>query len=351
MANDTTPWRILVVDDEEGIHGITRMIFRGYEFEQRPIELISAMSGREARQRLQQYDDIAVILLDVVMETDNEGLQLVDHIRNELGNRDLRIILRTGHPGYAPEAEVIVNYDINDYLSKAELSASRLLTSVVVALRSYRDIESARSQNASSDTAPQHGDGRLLLAAGQRLSALAEATLRQGLRLQQFELNPMVQDLVGELNAHQQRLHTACRQLQLSDSQPRSEQPVELAALLDALLKHFLPQMRREGWLLDYKLSSDLPAQIHADPAWLQLLLQTALELAVEQADGADLKLQLNQLGNDLLISLSSPAAHPAGNDPWQQQLRSNLDYLCRALNGELLESDGEQLLRCRLPI
>ncbi|MAC46765.1 MAG: hypothetical protein CMI12_07925, partial [Oceanospirillum sp.] len=126
-----TPWKILVVDDEEGIHGITRMIFRDYEFEQRPIELISAMNGAEAQAVLLQHPDIALILLDVVMETENEGLQLVEHIRHQMNNPDVRIILRTGHPGYAPEAQVIIQYDINDYLSKAELSASRLLTSVV----------------------------------------------------------------------------------------------------------------------------------------------------------------------------------------------------------------------------
>jgi CheY-like chemotaxis protein len=88
------PWRILVVDDEEGIHGITRMIFRDYAFEGRLVELISALSGRQARELLRQHEDIALILLDVVMESDDEGLRLVDYIRDELGNRQIRIILR-----------------------------------------------------------------------------------------------------------------------------------------------------------------------------------------------------------------------------------------------------------------
>ncbi|MFG1491752.1 response regulator, partial [Oceanospirillum sp. HFRX-1_2] len=152
------PWKILIVDDEEGIHGITRMIFRDYEFEQRPIELISAMSSSEAQQRLEQDPDIALILLDVVMETENAGLQLVETIRHQMNNQDVRIILRTGHPGYAPEAQVIIDYDINDYLSKAELSASRLLTSVIVALRSYRDIQSAREQPAEVNKTAPHKD-------------------------------------------------------------------------------------------------------------------------------------------------------------------------------------------------
>ncbi|MFC6672615.1 response regulator [Marinobacterium aestuariivivens] len=154
------PWRVLVVDDEEGIHGITRMIFRGYTFEDRPVELISALSGQQARELLHKHEDLALVLLDVVMESDDEGLRLVDYIRDQLGNRRVRIILRTGHPGYAPETDVIVRYDINDYLSKAELSASRLLTSVVVALRAYRDLVNAGPLRKRQPTGKPHRTAR-----------------------------------------------------------------------------------------------------------------------------------------------------------------------------------------------
>ena len=212
-----TPWKVLVVDDEEGIHGITRMIFRGYEFEQRPIELISALNGAQAREQLSQHPDIALVLLDVVMETDNAGLLLVDYIRNELGNQDIRVILRTGHPGYAPEAQVIVNYDINDYLSKAELSASRLLTSVVVALRSYRDIKSARQQACEDSTAPS-GDFPLLHASARQLDQQLKPLLKQSKRLQQLDLNPVAKDLCSNLHAEHQRLDNSIQLLQ--DAQP-----------------------------------------------------------------------------------------------------------------------------------
>jgi hypothetical protein len=74
------------------------------------------------------------------METDQAGLDLVRRIRSELRNRQMRIILRTGEPGQVPEEKVIVDFDINGYKEKTELTAQRLFTTVYSALRSYRDI-------------------------------------------------------------------------------------------------------------------------------------------------------------------------------------------------------------------
>ena len=75
------------------------------------------------------------------METDAAGLDLVEYIRNELKNETVRIILRTGQPGQAPERRVIVQYDINDYKAKTELTADKLFTSLTAALRSYQQLE------------------------------------------------------------------------------------------------------------------------------------------------------------------------------------------------------------------
>jgi signal transduction histidine kinase len=75
------------------------------------------------------------------METDVAGLDLVEYIRNEIQNETVRIILRTGQPGQAPERRVIVQYDINDYKAKTELTADKLFTSLTAALRSYQQLE------------------------------------------------------------------------------------------------------------------------------------------------------------------------------------------------------------------
>ena len=136
------PWRILVVDDDVDIQSVTRLILANIVFKNRPIELISAYSAAEARDILTTQKNIAVALLDVVMETDDAGLELVKIIRNELHNNVIRIILRTGQPGHAPEESVIIDYDINDYKSKNELTAQKLFTAVVAALRAYETIVS-----------------------------------------------------------------------------------------------------------------------------------------------------------------------------------------------------------------
>ena len=136
----TSGWKILLVDDEPAIHDVTRLVLREFRFENRPLQILSAMTAAEARRCLAENDDIAVILLDVVMESDQAGLVLVDYIRNEIRNRNVRIVLRTGQPGQAPEHEVIVRYDINDYKEKTELTAQKLATTLFASLRSYRDI-------------------------------------------------------------------------------------------------------------------------------------------------------------------------------------------------------------------
>ena len=140
------PWLILIVDDDPAIHATTKMVLRGFTFEGRPAQFLSAATAAEARGILAETSQVAVVLLDVVMESDDAGLRLVRHIRSELKNRRVRIILRTGQPGQAPERDVILNYDINDYKSKTELTAQKLFTSVVAALRGYQDI-SAIEQN------------------------------------------------------------------------------------------------------------------------------------------------------------------------------------------------------------
>ncbi|MBY0431191.1 MAG: response regulator, partial [Rhodospirillales bacterium] len=133
-------WRILVVDDDPEVHAVTRLALRSLRYSGRRAEILSAHSAAEARRVLAQGRPVAVILLDVVMETDDAGLQLVRHIRDKMKNAAVRIILRTGQPGQAPEEHVIVEYDINDYKAKTELTAQKLFTSVITALRAFRDI-------------------------------------------------------------------------------------------------------------------------------------------------------------------------------------------------------------------
>mgnify|MGYP003632312441 FL=1 len=133
-------WKVLIVDDEPEVHAVTKLALGDFVFQEKDLEFISAFDGEQAKKMFLEHDDIAVVLLDVVMETDDAGLKVAEFIRNEVNNHFTRIILRTGQPGQAPERDVIINYDINDYKSKTELTAQKLFTVVISALRSYRDI-------------------------------------------------------------------------------------------------------------------------------------------------------------------------------------------------------------------
>jgi diguanylate cyclase (GGDEF)-like protein len=151
VPKDEGRWKILVVDDERQVHEVTRLALKNFKFEDKPLEIISAYSGQEAQVILTQHPDTAVLLLDVVMETKYAGLDLVKHIRESLNNLFVRIILRTGQPGEAPEISIIKGYDINDYKTKTELTQQKLFSSLVTAIRAYRDIltvEDARQEIA-----------------------------------------------------------------------------------------------------------------------------------------------------------------------------------------------------------
>ncbi|MCP4598019.1 EAL domain-containing protein [Neptuniibacter sp.] len=159
------PWKILIVDDDGEVHHATSFSLKGLSFMHRPLEFLHAYSAAEATQILQDEPEIAVILLDVVMENDRAGLDLVRTIREELELSNIRIVLRTGQPGYAPEMEVIQQYDINDYKNKADLTRTGLFTCVTSALRSYSQLATITTSKkglevivrASSELMSMHG--------------------------------------------------------------------------------------------------------------------------------------------------------------------------------------------------
>lgn len=140
-------WKIAIVDDDEDVHRATEFSLLDVKILNRRLEFIHTYSKAETHERFAVESDIAVVLLDVVMETEHAGLDLVAFIRDELKWRDTRIILRTGQPGYAPEEDAIRDYDINDYKTKNELTRKKLLTALTAAIRSYdqlRTIEASR---------------------------------------------------------------------------------------------------------------------------------------------------------------------------------------------------------------
>lgn len=141
-------WIVLVVDDDPEIHHVTHLVLNGFTYRDQRVRMLSAASAAEARRLLTDHPDVAVILLDVVMETESAGLDLVRWVREERGMTAVRIILRTGQPGQAPERDVVLRYDINDYKAKTEMTAQKLLTATVAGLRGFEAIHALEESRA-----------------------------------------------------------------------------------------------------------------------------------------------------------------------------------------------------------
>lgn len=153
MSEDQGFWRILVVDDDPDVHDITKLALKNLTWRKRQFEITSAHSAGEARELLAKNETLFhVAIVDVVMETDDAGLELCKYVRSTFG-LSIRLILRTGQPGIAPEEWVLENFDIDDYLSKSEATAARLFSAIRVCLRASQDISEIEASNRTLSVA------------------------------------------------------------------------------------------------------------------------------------------------------------------------------------------------------
>ena len=148
QASPPTPWRVLIVDDDVDVHVVTKFALSQASFEGRRLSFLHAYTGEEALTLMRNTPDIAVVLLDVIMETQDAGLQVARQIREDLHNSAVRIILRTGQPGQALEHRIIIDYDINDFWCKTDLTTRKLFTTVIASLRTYATLREAEQQLA-----------------------------------------------------------------------------------------------------------------------------------------------------------------------------------------------------------
>jgi len=181
-------WKILIVDDDPEIHSVTQLALSDLTVLGRQLEYLHAYSGADACKIIEEQKDIVVILLDVVMETDDAGLMVVKHIRENLNRQDIRIVLRTGQPGYAPEESVIKDYDINDYKTKTELTRRKLVTTVFAAIRSYQQIETVNESRTGLE--------RIISSSSELLEQQTIHGFAQGVLIQ---LNSLIGDSVSSV--------------------------------------------------------------------------------------------------------------------------------------------------------
>ena len=154
-GSTVSAWKVLLVDDEKDIHAVLNLALRDMRVEGKPLQLLDAHSAAEAKKILAEHPDISLILLDVVMESELAGLNLVRHIRRDICNRMVQIVLVTGQPGYAPQREVVTDYEIDGYRLKSELTADKIFVSVYVALRTYKALRESEMQRQQVEAMAQ----------------------------------------------------------------------------------------------------------------------------------------------------------------------------------------------------
>ena len=146
-------WKVLIADDDRAMHVVTKMALSDSSFHGRPLDWLDAYSGEEAVQVMRKHEDVALILMDVVMETDSAGLDAAQRIRDELGNQRVRIAVRTGQAGAEREEAVVKRYSIDDYREKTELTATRLFTLVHTTLAHYEQLQKLEETRAQTEVA------------------------------------------------------------------------------------------------------------------------------------------------------------------------------------------------------
>lgn len=301
-----SPWKVLIVDDEPEVHGVTRMVLEGFIFSGAELEMIDAYSGEEAKRILSKEPDTAVVLLDVVMESPHAGLDVVRFVRKELDNRLVRIILRTGQPGQAPERDVLNGYDINDYKLKTELTSQKLSTAMTTALRAYRDMRDLeRNRKALFRTV-------MKARAASRARAQFLANMSHELRTPLNGILGLTQLLLATGNDEQceylQMVHEAGLGLKsiinnildfvsLEDGEVQlEEKPFDPRLVLESALEPVSIQAGWKGLKLQSAVEEDVPDLLVGDAARLRQVLINMLANAVKCTERGGIRIKISRL-------------------------------------------------------
>jgi len=137
---DSTYWKVLVVDDDVSIHRITKLALDKFLFDGKTVSTYSTYSALEAKEWLNHNPNVAIVIVDSTLETVFAGFDIINHIRKTMGNRLIRIIFRTEQKGDLPEQKIVLDQEIDGFLTKDEIASQRLTVMVTTILRAYRDL-------------------------------------------------------------------------------------------------------------------------------------------------------------------------------------------------------------------
>ncbi len=326
------PWQVMIVDDEPTVHRLTIRMLDRFTFEGRGVTFLQAFSGGECKRLLKTHPEVALILLDVVMESDHAGLEVVRHVREVMKNIFVRIILRTGQAGLAPEMKVISDYDVNDYREKTELTITKLVTSVTAALRSYRDLKKIETLAASNDAledmvrmvnertaalkvarkaadAANQAKSEFLANMSHEIRTPMNAIIGMGHLLNKTGLTAQQRDYLSKIQvASNALLHIINDILDFSKIEARKLQletvPFDLESVLERVSDLIADKAREKGVAFMVRLAPDLPGGLIGDPLRLGQVLTNLINNAVKFTESGE-------------VDISVEPIHLSGNFAW----------------------------------
>ncbi len=346
-------WKVLVVDDEKSVHDITMLSLREFSFEGRGLELIHAYSAREARTQLETVSDIALMMVDVVMESDSAGLELVRHVRTVLKNDIIQVVIRTGQPGHAPENRVISEFSINSYLAKTEITAQKLISQVTTCLRTYRlsltlNQELARRKDAEQRLRQMNQNLEKKVEQRTRELARANELKSRFLANMSHEIRTPMNGIIGmarllldeDLSPRQKEIAAIIRSsgdtlmalindiLDLSKIEAGrlsfEIRNFNLEGLIQDTLAMFMLGAQEKGVALEAQIDPDLPRVLAGDSLRIKQILVNLLGNAVKFTDKGRVGLRVfseQDLGAEIMLGMEVWDTGPGVDDTFQSQL------------------------------
>lgn len=287
LARVADPWRVLVVDDDEQVHAVTRLALGDFHFEGRPLDILNAVSAEQARAIWRSTSNIALVLLDVVMETDVAGLDFVRFVREEMGDLHARLVLRTGHAGQVPALDLVARYEIDDYRTKTELTFERLNVIVGTALRNYRLLTMMAQRQRQLEEALLDLE-RFVFLASHDLQTPLHSTLNFAQLLERrhaAELSPVARELLDYVVGGAREMEQLVNGLLVYSDAGRGDDVLKsepLDDILDITCGRLRGLIERRGASIE---RSELPSII-CNPAQVALLLLNLVENAIKFQPG-----------------------------------------------------------------